>query len=411
MSRFNGSMLRPALLAALLAYPALPAAAADDGITDATVKLGTQAPMSGVVAMIGMVAEGQKLKFDAVNAAGGVKMGDGKTRKIELVIGDDANEPPRTVTNARRMAEQQKVFAFIGSVGTPQNQAIKPYLAEKKIPNIFIYSGIYEFGDPNKNPWGIGMVPSFTTEAAIYARHLQEHRPNAKVGILYINTDFGTNFVDGFKVAIKDTKIQLVATQANANTDPTVDTQMTNLRAAGADTLLIANAGKPAAQAIRFAAESGWKPLTFVTYAASSIISLRAAGLDNSKGVITGQFVKPVASPAFANDAGVKAYLADHDKFKPRFDKNDTLGQMGYTIAEGVVKVLESMKQPTRDAFLAATRSMKNVELSLLYPGIRMTTGPGDQFPIEAMQLFQFNGEAYEPVGKVIDYEGKTPKL
>jgi ABC-type branched-subunit amino acid transport system substrate-binding protein len=397
-------------LAALLAA-AMPALAADDGITDTTIKLGTQAPMSGVVAMIGMVAEGQKLKFDAINAAGGVKMGDGKTRKIELVIGDDANEPPRTVTNARRMAEQNKVFAFVGSVGTPQNQAIKPYLAEKKIPNIFIYSGIYEFGDPEKNPWGIGMVPSFTTEAAIYARYLQEHKPDAKVGILFINTDFGTNFVDGFKAAIKGTKIQLVATQANANTDPTVDTQMTNLRAAGADTLLVASAGKPAAQAIRFAGESGWKPMVFVTYAASSIITLKAAGLDNAKGVITGQFVKPVGAPAYANDAGVKTYLADYEKFKPRFNQNDTLAQMGYTIADGVVKVLEAMKEPTRDAFLKAARNMKNVELGLLYPGIKMTTGPGDQFPIEAMQLFQFNGEAYEPVGKLIDYEGKTPKL
>lgn len=402
---------RPLLLAALLATAALPAAAADDGITDTTIKLGTQAPMSGVVAMIGMVADGQKLKYDAVNAAGGVKMGDGKTRKIELVIGDDANEPPRTVTNTRRMTEQNKVFAFVGSVGTPQNQAIKPYIAEHKIPNIFVYSGIYEFGDAAKNPWGIGMVPSFTTEAAIYARYLEEHRPEAKVGILYINTDFGTNFVDGFKGAIKGTKIQLVATQASANTDPTVDTQMTNLKAAGADTLLVANAGKPAAQAIRFAAESGWKPLTFVTYAASSVINLKAAGLENSKGVITGQFVKPVDSPAFANDPGVKAYLADYEKFKPRFNQNDTLGQMGYTIADAVVKILQSMKTPTREAMLAAARNMKDVELGLLYPGIKMNTSPGDQFPIEAMQLFQFNGTAYEPVGKLIDYEGHTPKL
>jgi branched-chain amino acid transport system substrate-binding protein len=401
---------RRLLFAALLAATALPAAAAD-GITDTTVKLGTQAPMSGVVAMIGMVAEGQKLKYDAINAAGGVKMADGKTRKIEIVIGDDANEPPRTVTNARRMAEQNKVFAFVGSVGTPQNQAIKPYLAEHQIPNIFIYSGIYDFGNEQHNPWGIGMVPSFTTEAAIYARYLQDHRPEAKVGILYINTDFGTNFVDGFKGAIQGTKIKLVATQANANTDPTVDTQMTNLRAAGADTLLVANAGKPAAQAIRFAAESGWKPLTFVTYAASSVITLKAAGLENSKGVITGQFVKPVGSPAFANDAGVKAYLADHEKFKPRFNQNDALGQMGYTIAEAVVHVLQTMKEPTRVAMLNAARNLKNVELSLLYPGIKLNTGPGDQFPIEAMQLFQFDGNAYQAVGKVIDYEGRTPKL
>jgi ABC-type branched-subunit amino acid transport system substrate-binding protein len=398
------------LVAALLA--ATPAAAQDIGITDTTIKLGTQAPMSGPVAMIGMVAEGQKLRFDAINAAGGVKMGDGKVRKIELVIMDDANEPPRTVTNARRMAEQTKVFAFVGSVGTPQNQAIKAYTVQHKIPNIFIYSGIYEWGDDKQNPWGIGMVPSFTTEAAIYAKYLQDSKPEAKVAMLYINTDFGTNFLDGFKAAIKDTKITLVAAQSNANTDPTVDTQMTNLKASGADTLIVATAGKAAAQAIRFAAESGWKPTVFVTYAASSIISLRAAGLDNSKGVLTGQFVKPVGAAAFDNDPGVKEYLADHDKFKPRFDKSDSLAQMGYLMADGVVKVLERMKAPTRDEMMRVVRNMEKIELGLLYPGITMTTKAGtDNFPIEAMQLFQFDGESYKPVGKVIEYEGRTPKL
>ena len=404
--------IRRLLLAATIAAATGPAAAQAPGVTDTSVKLGTQAPMSGVVAMIGMVAEGQKLKFDAVNAAGGVKMRDGKTRQVELVIMDDANEPPRTVTNARRMAEQNKVFAFVGSVGTPQNQAIKAYVTQNKIPNIFIYSGIYEWGDDKQNPWGIGMVPSFTTEAAIYARYLEEHKPEAKVAMLYLNTDFGQNFLEGFKAAIKGTKVQLVSAQSNANTDPTVDTQLTNLKASGADTLIIATAGKAAAQAIRFAAESGWKPTLFVTYAASSIISLRAAGIENSKGVLTGQFVKPVGSPAFDNDPGVKQYLADYERFKPRFDKNDSLAQMGYLMADGVVKLLEQMEAPTREAMMAAARNMNKVELGLLYPGITMSTKAGaDNFPIEAMQLFQFDGEAYKPVGKLIEYEGRTPKL
>ena len=405
-------MKRTILLLAAAIAAAAPAAAQAPGITDTSIKLGTQAPMSGVVAMIGMVAEGQKLKFDAINAAGGVKMGDGKTRQVEFVIMDDANEPPRTVTNARRMAEQNKVFAFVGSVGTPQNQAIKAYTSQNKIPNIFIYSGIYEWGDEKQNPWGIGMVPSFTTEAAIYARHLEEHKPDAKVAMLYLNTDFGQNFLEGFKVAIKGTKVQLVAAQSNANTDPTVDTQLTNLKASGADTLIVATAGKAAAQAIRFAAESGWKPTLFVTYAASSVISLKAAGLENSKGVLTGQFVKPVGSPAFDNDPGVKQYVADYERFKPRFDRHDSLAQMGYLMADGVVKVLEQMKTPTREAMMETVRNMNKIELGLLFPGITMTTKAGaDNFPIEAMQLFQFDGESYKPVGKVIEYEGRTPKL
>jgi len=139
-----------------------------------------------------------------------------------------------------------------------------------------------------------------------------------------------------------------------------------------------------------FAAESGWKPTVFVTYAASSVTSLKAAGLENSKGVLTGQFVKPVGSPAFDNDAGVKQYVADYEKFKPRFDRHDSLGQMGYLIADGVVKVLEQMKTPTREAMMEAARNMNKVELGLLYPGITMTTKAGaDNFPIEAMHQFQ----------------------
>jgi branched-chain amino acid transport system substrate-binding protein len=400
------------LVMSLLAAGPAPVLADEQGITDTSIKLGTQAPMSGPVAVIGHEALGIELKFNAINAEGGVKMGDGKTRKIDLVIQDDANEPPRTVINARRMVEQMGIFAFVGAVGTPQNQAIKQYVAEKHIPNIFIYSGIYEWGDEAKNPWGTMLVPSFTTEAAIYAKYLEQYKPEGKVAILYINTDFGLNFVDGFKKAIEGTKVQLVATQASSNSDPTVDTQMTNLQSSGADTLLVATAGRAVAQAIRFAFDSGWKPLTFVTYAGSSITTLQAAGLDKSVGVLTGQFVKPVGSPEFANDQGVEKYLADYNKFKPSFDRNDSLGIMGYVIADAMVKVLENMKAPTREALLASARNMSDVELGLLYPGIKLNTKEGeDQFPIESMQLFQFDGTAYKPVGKLIDYEGKTPKL
>ena len=399
------------LLGSFLAIATMPALAQQQGITDTTIKLGTQAPLSGPVAVVGKVALGIELKFKAINAAGGVKMGDGKTRKIELVIQDDANEPPRTVTNARRMVEQMGIFAFVGSVGTPQNQAIKSYIAEKKVPNIFIYSGIYEWGDPKQNPWGTMLVPSFTTEAAIYAKYLETYKPEAKVAILYLNTDFGLNFLEGFKKAITGTKITLVGEQSSSNNDPTVDTQMNNLKASGADTLLVAVAGRAVAQAIRFGDDSGWKPLTFVTYAGSSITTLKAAGLDKSKGVLTGQFVKPVGSPEFASDPGVLKYLTDFDTYKPSFDKNDSLAQMGYVQAEAMVKVLEKMKAPTPEAMLDSARNMDHVEIGLLYPGITLTTKPGDQFPVESMQLFQFDGESYKAIGKLIDYEGKTPKL
>ncbi len=299
------------------------------GITDTTVKIGSSAPISGATAAVGMVADGMDLKFKAVNAAGGVKMMDGKTRTVEFIITDDGNEPPRALANTRRMVEQNQVFMLAGMSGTLQNQAIRPYIQQHSVPSLFVYSGVYEFGVEKANPMSTPLVPSFTTEAAIYAEYLKQNKPNAKVAILYLNTDFGQNFVAGFKAAIQGSSIQLMDVQPHNYSDPTVDTQLTNLKATGADTLLIATVPKPSAQSVRFGVESGWKPLVMITYAGSSAVALRPAGIENLQGVMTGQFMKPVESETYANDDGVKRYFADYAKFKPRFDRGDTLGPDG----------------------------------------------------------------------------------
>lgn len=404
-------VLKSAAAMAVLAL-SVPAFAQEVGITDTTIKIGTTASITGPTAAVGMVADGLDLKFKAVNDAGGVKMGDGKTRKIEFIIADDGNEPPRALNNARRLIERDQVFALAGSIGTLQNQAMKPYLAQRKVPNLFVYSGVYEFGDEKLNPMSTPLVPSFTTESAIYAEYIKRVKPNAKVGILYLNTDFGQNFLAGFKEAIKGSNVTLVSAQPNNYSDPTVDTQLTNLKASGADTLLLATVPKPAAQSVRFAKDSSWNPLIMITYAASSPVALRPAGTENLQGVLTGQFMKPITSKEYENDAGVKRYLADYEKFKPRFDRGDTLGQMGYMIAEATVATLQQMKQPTREAMLEAARHLKDVQLDLLLPTIKLNTnGTADPFPIEAMQLFVFKGEDYVTTGDTVSYEGKTPKL
>jgi ABC-type branched-subunit amino acid transport system substrate-binding protein len=339
-------------------------------------------------------------------------MGDGKTRKIDFIIADDGNEPPRALNNARRLVERDQVFALAGVIGTLQNQAIKPYLTQRKVPSLYVYSGVYEFGNEKINPMSTPLVPSFTTESAIYAEYVKRVKPNAKVGILYLNTDFGQNFLAGFKEAIKGSNVTLVAAQPNNYSDPTVDTQLTNLKASGADTLLLATVPKPAAQSVRFAKESGWNPLIMITYAASSPVALRPAGTENLQGVLTGQFMKPISSKEYADDPGVKRYLADYEKFKPRFDRGDTLGQMGYMIAEAVVATLQRMKSPTRESMLDAARHLKDVQLDLLLPSIKLNTnGAEDPFPIEAMQLFVFKGDGYVATGDTVAYEGKTPKL
>lgn len=380
------------------------------GMTDTTIKIGVTGALTGPVAALGAVTEGIRIRIAAANAAGGVKMGDGKTRTIELVIQDDALDPQRTMTNARKLVEQAEVFALVGTAGTPNNQAIGRYLDQRGVPNLFMYSGVHEFTDGRA--WMVGLVPSFTTEAAVFAEHLKANRPEAKIALLYLNTETGQSFQAALRTAIKGSKVQIVSAQAVTSADPTIDTQLSSLKASGADTLVVIAAPKQAAQAVRFATESGWHPVTLLSYIGSSLPALKPAGLANAKDIITSQFVKPVDAPAFAGDAAVRKYLADHEAAHPRFDKGDSMGQVGYITGEALVRVLEAMKQPTRRAMMDAAHNMNKVSIGLLLPGITLTTNgaTGDIYPIESLQLFRFDGEKYQPLGGVVSFEGRTAR-
>lgn len=397
------------IAAAAFGVTAVSAQAADPGITDTTIRIGISAPLTGPVAAVGALSEGIRTKVAAVNAAGGVKMGDGKTRTIELTIQDDAIDPQRTLANVRKLVEQTEVFSLVGVSGTPNNQAIGRYVEQRKVPNLFMYSGVQELAEgPN---WMIGLVPSFTTEAAVFAEYLKTSKPDAKLALLFLNTETGQTFKAAFANALKGSRLQIAAEQAVTPVDPTIDTQMSNLKASGADTLVIIAPPRQGAQAVKFAAESGWKPMTLLSYIASSVSALKPAGLSNAKGLITSQFVKPVESPAFADDAGVKRYLADHATVKPRFDKTDSQGQVGYLTGEALVRILELMRQPTRQSMMDTARNLDKVELGLLLSGVSLSTRAGtDPYPIESLQLIRFDGENYQPVGKLVSFEGRTPK-
>lgn len=397
-----------AVLATLASGTANAAEKPAQGVTDTSIRLGVSGPLTGPVAAVGAVAEGLKVKVAAVNAAGGVKMGDGKTRTIELIIQDDGFDPQRTLTNVRKLEERSGVFALVGISGTPNNEAIARYLDQHALPNLFMYSGVHELAAGHD--WTMGLVPSFTTEAAVFASWLKGNKPEAKIGLLYLNTETGQSFRAALTKAIAGSKITLAANQPVTPTDPTVDTQMTNLRASGADTLVVIAAPRQGAQAVRVAAESGWHPTTMVSFIASSEASLRPIGLDNAKGVLTSQFMQQVTGPA--TTPGVQSYLADYTAAHPAFEKGDTNGQIGYLTGEALVRVLEMMKEPTRKAMMDVARNMSAVPLDLLLPGITLTTKAGsDIYPIESLQVARFDGKQYEPAGPVISFEGSTPKF
>ena len=286
------------------------------------------------------------------------------------MIEDDGLDPQRTLTNARKLVERDEVFALVGTAGTPNNEAIGRYIHQREVPNLFMYSGVHEL--KSGQDWVIGLVPSFTTEAAVFAEYLKESAPEAKIALLYLNTETGLTFQSALRAAIEGSNVQIVAEQPVTATDPTVDTQLSNLKASGADTLVIIAAPKQSAQAVRFAAESGWRPRTLVSYIASSVYALQPAGLENAKGVITSQFIRSV--DVAAPDAGAAQYLADYAMAQPRFEAGDSQGHIGYMTGEALVAVLGAMQQPTRTAMMEAARNLDDVGLGMLLPGITLTT-------------------------------------
>ncbi|WP_192385433.1 ABC transporter substrate-binding protein [Mesorhizobium silamurunense] len=399
-------MLLTAAVFALAVGAASARADQTPGITDSTVKIGITGPLTGPVAVVGAVAEGIRARVEAANAMGGVKMSDGKTRKIELVIKDDMLDPQRTLANVREMVEQDKVFALVGTAATPNNVAIGRYIEQRKVPNVFMYSGVHKLNAPHEE---IGFVPAFSTEATSFATYLKDNKPGAKVAILYLNTETGETFMKAFDKAIEGSGVKVVDRQPVTSQDPTVETQLTALKASGADTLVIIAAPQQGGEAIRFQAESGWKPLTLVTNLSSAYPILQAVGLDNAKGIITSNFLKPIVSPEKTGDAGIDEYLTDIAAAKVNFVFANTIGQVGYATGDALVKALEEMKKPTRAALLEAVFNIQKWDNPLLLDGIKLNTKAGsDVFPIEALQLYQFDGQKYVPVGKLLDFEGKT---
>lgn len=392
--------------AGLLVASHASAAEPSPGITDDTIKVGVTGPLTGPVAVVGGVAEGIRARVEQANAEGGVKMGDGKTRKIELVIEDDGLDPQRTLANVRKMVEKDKVFALVGTAATPNNLAIGRYITQKKVPNVFMYSGVISLNAPE---WEVGFVPSFSTEADAFAEYLAMNKPDAKVAFLYLNTETGQTFMKAFDRAIEGSAIRVVERQPVTSQDPTVETQLNTLKASGADTLVIIAAPRQGGEAIRFQSESGWKPLTLVTNLSSSYPVLQSVGLENAKGIITSDFLKPIISDQKSNDEGINRYLDAIKSAKVNFVFANTIGQTGYSIGDLLIQSLEKLKEPTREELMKVVHNMDGWQSPLLFDGIKVTTKEGsDVFPIEALQLYQFDGQQYNPVGGVLHFEGDT---
>lgn len=379
------------------------------GITDSEVKLGGSYPLSGPSSAYSTIAKSAQAYFEKVNAEGGVQMADGSSREVNFVVYDDAYEPGRMMENARRLVEEDRVFALFGTLGTPGNSAIVDYVNERGIPHLFLASGASKWGaTPEKWPWTIGWQPAYALESAVYADYLMRERPDARVAVLFQNDDYGDDFLGGFERAIEGSGIEIVARESYQVTDPSVDSQVVNLAQSDADVFYNITTPKFAAQAITRKAEAGWDALHLLNNVSASIESvLKPAGLEASQDIVTATYIKDAADPRFDDDPAMQQYMADAEKYGD-FNVLDPYGIFGFAVCDTMVKVLRDTGEPTREALMDAARSM-DYGNSLLLPGVRVKTGEGDGFPIESNQLVRFEGEKWRPFSDLISREGETP--
>ena len=372
----------------------------DPGASDTEIKVGNINPYSGPASAYGLIGKTIAAYFKKVNAEGGIN-----GRKINFVSYDDGYSPPKAVEQARKLVESDQVLLIFQSLGTPSNTAIQQYMNAKKVPQLFVATGATKWGDPKHFPWTMGWQPTYQAEAHIYAKYLLTNHPNAKIGILYQNDDYGKDYVKGLKDGLGDKAAQMIISeQPYETTDPTVDSQIVNLKASGADVFFNVTTPKFAAQAIKKAAEIGWHPIHLLNNVSQSVGGvLKPAGLENAKGVLSTYYLKDSTDPAWKDDAGYKDWVAFMDKYFPEGDKTSSFTVYGYTVAQTLVVVLRQCGDNlTRENVMKQAANLKDLKLPMLLPGIAINTSPTDFYPLKQMQMQQFTGTDWRSVGPIM---------
>jgi branched-chain amino acid transport system substrate-binding protein len=394
------------VLLAALALGSVPAGAQDTpGVTATEIKIGNTNPYSGPASAYGTIGKVIAAYFKKVNDEGGIN-----GRKINFVSLDDGYSPPKTVEMVRRLVEQDQVAFVFQTLGTPTNSAIHKYMNQQKVPHLFVATGATKWGDPKHFPWTMGWQPTYQAEGHIYAQYIMKNVPNAKVGILYQNDDYGKDYVKGIKDGFGEAaKKIIVSEQTYEVTDPTVDSQIVNLKNSGANVFYNVTIPKFATQAIKKAHDIGWKPLHLLNSVSSSIgVVLKPAGVDASKDIITSRYLKDPTDPAIKNDAGYKDWVAFMQKYYPDGALNDDFNVYGYTVSQGLVHVLKQCGNDlSRANIMKQAANIKDLTLPMLLPGIKVNTSATDFYPIEQEQLAKFDGERWVNFGEIYDASKK----
>jgi len=374
----------------------------DDGVTDTEIKIGNTNPYSGPASAYAAIAKTIDTYFKVVNEAGGVN-----GRKIKFISLDDGYNPSKTVEMVRQLVEQDKIFALFQSLGTPCNTAIHKYMNQKKVPQLYVATGASKWGDPKNFPWTMGFQPDYHTEAVIYAKHILANVKDAKIGVLHQNDDYGRDYLGGFKEGLGKETDRIVKVVTFEATDPTVDSQIIQLKDSGANVFFNVSGPKAAAQGIRKAADIDWKPVHYLNNVSASVAAvMKPAGFDNAQGIITAAYLMDATDKHWDDNEEMKTWRAWMDKNMPTANKADANHIYGYAVAALMTETLKRCgSELTRANLMKQAASFQKYRVPLLLPGILVNTSPTDFYPIQAVQLQRFKGETWELFGEVMHAE------
>jgi branched-chain amino acid transport system substrate-binding protein len=398
--------LRLGLLSAALAILASTSVNAADqkkydvGATDTEIKVGNIMPYSGPASSYSVIGKTEAAYFNKINAEGGIN-----GRKINFISYDDGYSPPKTVEQARKLVESDEVLLIFNSLGTPPNSAIHKYMNSKKVPQLFVATGATKWNDPRDFPWTMGWQPNYQSETQIYAKYILKNYPNAKIGVLYQNDDYGKDYLKGLKDGLGSKVSMIVREESYETTEPTIDSHIVNLKAAGADVFVDISIPKFAAQAITKSNEIGWKPVHFLNSVSSSVsATMKPAGFDKSQGIISSLYLKDPTDPQWKDDADIKGWNAFLDKYYPEANRSDAFVIYGYAVAQTMAHVLKECGDDlTRANIMKQAASMHNYTVAGLLPGVKINTSATDFAPISQLQLMRFKGDTWERFGEVIN--------
>jgi ABC-type branched-subunit amino acid transport system substrate-binding protein len=391
------------LLAVLIAFASLGASSQrprEQGVTDTEIRIGNLMPYTGNLDAFGAMGKAEAAYFDMINDRGGIN-----GRKVRFISYDDNSDPSVALDLTRGLVERDQVLLLFGSFGTPNNLAVRKYLNEKQIPQLFVASGDEQFGNPSVYPWTMGWRPSFRAEGRVYANYIQAFYPNSKIVALWQNDQFGQDLFRGLVDGLGDLARKIIVDIAYEGSDAYLRTHISILKNSGADVFVFAGVPTNAAQAIRIASELNWHPVFIVNSLAASIAGgLKPAGLENSVGVISATYLKDIDDPVWKDDAAAREWLAFNEKYYRGENKHDSMALYGYAAAETLVQVLRQCGDDlSRENVMRQAGALEGYQPSFLLPEIKISTGPWDFRPIKHVRLFQFDGRSWQPIGDVVE--------